>query len=76
MYDTEELQELVSDYLQNVDKPSRKGLGHVLHTSGQTIGNVLRGEYNGKYYGKVPHINRVIDNKDFKIIREVFCNTE
>lgn len=76
MYDTEELQELVSDYLQHCDKPSRRGLGQVLHTSGTTISNVLRGAYNGRYYGKIPHISRVIDNKDFQLIRAVFCNTE
>lgn len=73
MYDTERLNELIDDYLNHCESPTKKGLAIALHTSTTTINNVINGFYNHKPYGLVPHSNRVIDTKDFKIIRALFA---
>lgn len=72
MYDTERLNELIDDYLNHCEAPTKKGLAIWLCTSPSTINNVIRGFYNHKPYGLVPHSTRVIDNKDFTLIRSLF----
>lgn len=73
MYSTDKLNEIIDDYLNMCKcRPTKKGLSLALGTSNTTIFNVIRGAYNGTPYGKEPHYNRVIDNKDFELIRDVF----
>lgn len=73
MYDTEVLTEIVDDYLiLSRGHPTKIGLAKRLGASTTTIYNVIRGAYNGTPYGKEPHYNRIVDNKDFCLIREVF----
>lgn len=74
MYDTECLNDLISDYVDHCGRPTRKGLANALHISPSTINRVILGMYNGKLYGLVPHCNRCIDNKDFGLVRSVFAN--
>ena len=38
----------------------------------KTVHRVISGTYNGHFYGLVPHPNRCIDTKDFKIVRDIF----
>ncbi len=76
MINSTTLHERVQTYTDNCKrlhtKPTYTGLAKQLEVSGQTIGNVNKGMYNNKPYGKEPHATRCIDNKDFDIIRDVF----
>lgn len=73
MFTTENLNDLIDDYLKHCDyHPTRKGLAESLNTSPSTIYRALSGFYNHKPYGIVPHNNRIIDTKDFVIIRGLF----
>lgn len=74
MYDHERLCTLIDDYMSHNKKPTRRGLAQWLNISPSTINRVIRGCYNGKIYGIVPHCTRCIDNKDFGLVRSVFAN--
>lgn len=74
MYDTDKLKSLLDSYLiQCNGHPTKQGLAIWLNTTPTTIYNYINGTYNGGFtYGKEPHINRVVDNKDFAMIRDLF----
>lgn len=73
MYDSDTLNELVTDYMNHCNcEPTRKGLAIWLGVSHQTISNIINGTYNGFFYTNTPHVNRIVDNKDFWIVRSLF----
>ncbi len=78
MISTDKLEQLTVEYLKNCNRqqaqPTFRGLGEVLSVSGQTIANVVHGKFNGHDYTDAPHTTRIIDNKDFNIIRDIFFN--
>ncbi len=53
-------------------RPTYKGIGKILGISESTISNVVHGFFNGHPYTSKPHVNRCINNQDFKIIRNIF----
>lgn len=77
---TDILEQTTKDYLEKCKrahhKPTYKGMGKALGISGHTIGNVIKGKYNGIPYGNKPSAKRCIDNKDFEILQEVFKGYE
>jgi len=73
MYDHEKLIDLVDSYMIDCKgHVTRQGLADYLGISHQTITNVINGRFNGFIYTPKPHINRIVDNKDFYIIRQIF----
>lgn len=77
MMSSRELEQNISDYLticsQTHRKPSYFTFGQFLAVSPSTIRHVCNGYYaSGRAYTDKPHINRVIDNGDFEMVREVF----
>lgn len=73
MYDSEKLTEAVADYMYHCkNQPTRQGLADWLCVSHQTVNNVINGTFNGLPYTNRPHINRIINNKDFALIRSLF----
>lgn len=76
MINSTTLTDITTDYMnechQKHIKPTYKGLAQRLDITGHTIGNIIRGTYNGKPYGDKPGHKRCIDNKDFEKIREVY----
>lgn len=74
MYDSDTLNMAIKDYLYHCgDKPpTRAGLADWLSISHQTVSNVINGTFNGFSYTDKPHVNRIIDNKDFVLIRALF----
>jgi hypothetical protein len=81
MIKTEDLKQNISDYLDECSihsrKPSYFTFGHFIAVSPTTIRHVCTGQYaDGKPYTDTPHIKRVIDNQDFKLVRELFENPE
>ncbi len=73
MFTTESLEKSVNSYMLYChNKPSKAGLADWLSVSQQTISNICRGEFNGHLYTDKPHVTRIVDNSDFKIIRSLF----
>lgn len=80
MYDSELLKSAISDYMYHCQKnnyrPTKKGLANWLSCSAGTIDNYVHGKFNGLPYSIHPHINRLVANKDFPLIRSVFQTDE
>lgn len=78
MYDSDTLNMAIEDYLYHCGDrpPTRQGLADWLSISHQTVNNVINGTYNGFKYGDKPHVNRIIANKDFMLIRALFTQKE
>lgn len=73
MYDSGTLSNLCDSYMIYCkNQPTQKGLALWLSVSQQTVSNYIRGTFNGYDYTNKPHVNRVVDNKDFTIIRALF----
>lgn len=73
IYDTESLCELCDSYMIYCNnKPTRQGLADWLCISHQSINNIINGTFNGYPYTDKPHVNRIIDNDDFEIVRSLF----
>lgn len=52
--------------------PTYKGIALMIGVSSATIGNVVRGEFNGHKYTAKPHITRCISNNDFELLQRLF----
>lgn len=76
MFNRTELTELTQQYLNRCKlhnkAPTYQGLSLILNISGQTVGNVVKGSFNGKPYTNKPSVCRCIDNSDFDILRDLF----
>lgn len=76
MYDSDTLNDLVTDYMKHCNnEPTRQGLADWLGVSHQTISNIINGTFNGYCYTTTPHVNRIVDNKDFWIVRSLFAKS-
>lgn len=71
-YNHKQLVKLIREYQRTYINPSRGTLAKWLKISQTTIVNIMLGTYNGKEYGKKPHISRIMSNSDMKIVRDLF----
>lgn len=73
VYDTKTLVELCDSYMIYCkNQPTKTGLAHWLSISHQTVNNIINGTFNGFSYTDKPHVNRIVANKDFAIVRGLF----
>lgn len=76
MYKSDVLKNLVTDYMDNCNKePTRQGLADWLGVSRKTISNIIKGTFNGHCYTTTPHVNRIVGNEDFWIVRSLFAKS-
>ena len=77
MITTDEMQIIISDYLDDCflanRTPTKHSFSKYIHVAPATIRNVCNGFYaTGKPYTNKPNARRIIDNADFDLIRNLF----
>lgn len=77
MFDTDTLMTLLDKYRDECQehnvKPTYYGVASHLDMSVSTVWHVVKGMYAAdKPYTDTPHVNRCINNQDFRIIRSMF----